>query len=76
MFEKEDLLNKTTRDYYLMTLCDLEDGNEITMLKQACQDMFDDGEYAMAIGIWWAIQEFESRTYFNTLINGKSKEEE
>lgn len=74
--ELEDLLNKTTRDYYLMTICDLQDGNEVSMLEKACEDMFEDGEYAMAIGIWWAIQEYKTDNFYNTLINGKTKEEE
>ena len=71
MYEKDEILNKVTRDYYIMTLCDLEDGYEIPVLEKACEDMFEDGETAMAIGIWWAIEQFKSREYFDTLINGK-----
>jgi len=71
MYNIENICNPTMKEYYLMTLLDLEDGLEIELVAKAVEDLWEDERYAEAIGLHWAIQEFTDTQKLNQMINGE-----
>lgn len=74
MFNLENICNPTMKEYYLMTILDLDDGLEIELVEKAVEDLWEEERYAEAIGLHWAIEEFKTKEYLNNLVNGKEKE--
>ena len=70
MYNLENICNPTMKEYYLMTLLDLEDGLELELVQKAVEDLWEDERYAEAIGLHWAITEFTDNYELNKLING------
>ena len=70
MYSLENICNPTMKEYYLMTLLDLEDGLELELVTKAVEDLWEDERYAEAIGLHWAVQEFTDNQKLQNLING------
>ncbi len=73
MYELEDLCNPLMREYYLMTLCDLEDGLEVEAVEKAVEDLFEDGRFAECAGIYLAVGEFKHNQTVYNIIDGKEE---
>ena len=73
MYNLEDICNPTMKEYYLMTILDLEDGLELEVVEQAVKDLWEDERYPEAIGLHWAVEEFKTNERLNLLINGKEE---
>ncbi len=68
------ICNQTMKEYYLMTILDLEDGLELEVVEQAVKDLWEDERYPEAIGLYWAVEEHKTNLKLNTLLNGKKEE--
>ena len=68
------ICNQTMKEYYLMTILDLEDGLELEVVEQAVEDLWEEERYPEAIGLYWAVEEFKTNQQLNTLINGKEED--
>ena len=73
MYNLEDICNPTMKEYYLMTILDLEDGLELEVVEQAVEDLWEDGRFAESIGLYWAVEEFKTNERLNLMINGKEE---
>ena len=70
MYNLEDICNPEMKEYYLMTILDLDDGLELEVVEQAVKDLWEDMEYAKALGLHWAVEEYKDRLKLNKLVNG------
>lgn len=71
MYSLENICNPTMKEYYLMTILDLEDGLELGVVEKAVEDLWEDERFSEAIGLYWAVEEFKTNEKLNQLINGK-----
>lgn len=74
MYNLDDICNPTMKEYYLMTILDLEDGLELEVVEKAVEDLWEDERYAESIGLYWAVEEFKSNIRLQKLINGKEED--
>ena len=73
MYNLESICNPTMKEYYLMTILDLDDGLELEVVEKAVEDLWEDERYPEAIGLYWAVEEFKTKQYLNELVNGKEE---
>ena len=74
MYSLDMICNQTMKEYYLMTILDLEDGLELGVVEKAVEDLWEDERYPEAIGLYWAVEEFKSNIAINNLINGEKED--
>jgi len=70
MYSLDMICNQTMKEYYLMTILDLEDGLELEVVEKAVEDLWEDERYPEAIGLYWAVQEYRDTNALNKLVNG------